>query len=71
MEIILTGRNFSAQEASDWGLISRVVGEKHEDTVNEAIKVAEKIASKGRLSTLAGKEAVNAGKWQYNTSTRR
>lgn len=61
MEIILTGRNFSAQEASDWGLVSRIVGDKHDDTVAEAIKVAEKVSSKGRISVQAAKEAVGAG----------
>ena len=61
MEIILTGRNFSAQEASDWGLVSRIVSEKHDETVAEAIKVAEKISSKGRISVQAAKEAVGAG----------
>jgi enoyl-CoA hydratase/carnithine racemase len=61
MEIVLTGRMFSAQEASNWGLVSRVVGDKHEETVQEAIKVAEKIASKGKISVQAAKEAVNHG----------
>lgn len=61
MEINLTGRNFSAKEASDWGLVSRVVSDVHQETVDEAVKVAEKIASKGRLSVQAAKEAINAG----------
>ncbi|GAA97960.1 hypothetical protein E5Q_04640 [Mixia osmundae IAM 14324] len=59
MEIVLTGKNFSAQEAADWGLISRVVGEGEGEVLQEAIKVAEKIASKGSLAVQAGKEAVN------------
>ena len=61
MEIILSGKNFSAQEAADWGLVSRIVSEKHEETVQEAIKIAEKICSKGWISTQAAKEAINAG----------
>lgn len=61
MEIVLTGRMFSAQEASDWGLVSRVVSDKHEETLQEAISVAEKIASKGKISVQAAKEAVNHG----------
>ncbi|KAG0147332.1 hypothetical protein CROQUDRAFT_43088 [Cronartium quercuum f. sp. fusiforme G11] len=62
MEIILTGGNFTAQEAYDWGLISRqvIVEGNHEELVKEAIKVAEKISSKGRLSVRAAKEAVNS-----------
>ncbi|GAA6006116.1 hypothetical protein JCM11491_002036 [Sporobolomyces phaffii] len=59
MELVLTGSNFSAQQASDWGLVSRVVGEQ-EDVVDEAVKVAKKIASKGRVAVQAGKEGVNA-----------
>lgn len=62
MELILTGRNFTAQEASDWGLVSRIVSDKHDETVSEAIRVAEKICSKGWISVQAAKEAVNAGK---------
>lgn len=60
MEIVLTGRNFSAKEAEQWGLVSRIVGDSHQGTVDEAIKVAEKITSKGRVSVQAAKEAVNA-----------
>lgn len=59
MELVLTGSNFSAQQASDWGLISRVVPEG-QDVVEEAVKVANKIASKGRVAVQAGKEGVNA-----------
>lgn len=65
MEIVLTGRMFSAKEAEDWGLISRVVSDKHEETLQEAISVAEKIASKGKISVQAAKEAVNHGKMSH------
>lgn len=58
MEIVLTGKNFTAQEAAEWGLVSRVV---EGDVVEEAVKVASKIASKGRIAVQAGKEGVNAG----------
>ncbi|GAA5886877.1 hypothetical protein JCM16303_006745 [Sporobolomyces ruberrimus] len=59
MELVLTGSNFTAQQASDWGLVSRVVTEE-QDVVEEAVKVAKKIASKGRVAVQAGKEGVNA-----------
>lgn len=60
MEIVLTGQNFSAQDAASWGLISRVVEESEGHTVvDEAIKVAGKIASKGRVAVQAAKEGVN------------
>ncbi|GAA5944611.1 uncharacterized protein JCM15063_000057 [Sporobolomyces koalae] len=59
MELVLTGSNFTAQQASDWGLVSRVV-EEGQDVVDESVKVAKKIASKGRVAVQAGKEGVNA-----------
>lgn len=61
MELVLTGRNFSAQEASDWGLVSRIVDPKTGTVVDEAVKVAGKIASKGRIAVQAAKEGVNSG----------
>ncbi|CAL1709487.1 unnamed protein product [Somion occarium] len=60
MELVLTGRNFSAAEAETWGLVSCVVGEGEGEVVKEAVKMASRIASKGRLAVQAGKEAVNA-----------
>lgn len=57
MEIILTGRNFSAQEALQWGIVSKVC--PPETLVDETIKTAAKIASYGRLSVQAAKEAIN------------
>jgi len=57
MELVLTARNFSAEEAEQWGVVSRVVRDK--SVVDEAVEVAGKIASFGRVSVQAGKEAVN------------
>lgn len=59
MELVLTGGNLSAQQASEWGLVSRVV--EQGSVVDEAVKVAGKIAGKGMLAVQAGKEGVNAG----------
>lgn len=58
MELVLTGGNLSAQQASEWGLVSRVV--EQGSVVDEAVKVAGKIAGKGMLAVQAGKEGVNA-----------
>ncbi|EJD42548.1 ClpP/crotonase [Auricularia subglabra TFB-10046 SS5] len=58
MELVLTGRNFSADEAERWGVVSRIVREG--SVVDEAVKVASKIAGFGQVSVQAGKEAVNA-----------
>ena len=58
MELVLTGRTFSAEEAEKWGVVSRIA----EGVVAEAVKVAQTIAGKGRVAVMAGKESVNAGK---------
>jgi enoyl-CoA hydratase len=59
MELVLTGRMISAKEASEWGMISRVVDDG--PVVDEAVKVAKEIASKSQIAVQAGKEVVNAG----------
>jgi enoyl-CoA hydratase len=66
MEIILTGRNFSAQEAEKWGLVSRIVGEGEGVVVKEAVAMAKTIASKGQIAVQTAKETVNAGKLLYD-----
>ncbi|TFK54295.1 ClpP/crotonase [Heliocybe sulcata] len=60
MEMVLTGRNITAQEAEKWGMVSRIVGEGEGQVVKEAVDMAKVIASKGQISVQAGKEAVNA-----------
>ncbi|KAJ6495625.1 ClpP/crotonase-like domain-containing protein [Mycena vitilis] len=60
MEMVLTGRNVTAQEAENWGMVSRVVGEGEGVVVKEAIEMAKTIASKGQVAVQAGKEVVNA-----------
>ena len=60
MELVLTGRTFSAAEAERWGVVSRVVSEGEGVVVGEAVKMAGVIAGKGRVSVVAAKETVNA-----------
>jgi enoyl-CoA hydratase len=57
MEMILTGRMMDAAEAERSGLVSRVVPAS--ELLDEALKVAERIASMSRPSVLAAKESVN------------
>jgi len=57
MEMILTGRMMDAAEAERSGLVSRVVPAA--DLLAEALKVGARIASMGRASVYAAKEAVN------------
>ena len=62
MELMLTGRTFSAVEAEKWGVVSRIVGEGEGIVVQEAVEMAKVIAGKSRLAVQAAKEAINAGK---------
>ena len=57
MELILTGRNISAAEALERGLVSRVVA--REETLSEALRLASEVASMPPLAVRAAKEAVN------------
>ncbi len=57
MEMILTGRMMDAEEAERAGLVSRVVAA--EDVVDEAVKVAERIADMSMPAVAMAKEAVN------------
>jgi enoyl-CoA hydratase len=57
MEMCLTGRMMDAAEAERSGLVSRVVPAA--ELLDEALKVAGKIASMSRPAVLMAKEAVN------------
>ena len=57
MELCLTGDFMDAEEAAMRGLVSRVVKKEH--TVDEALKVARKIASKSVPASIMVKECVN------------
>lgn len=58
MKMILTGEMMKAQEAYDAGLVAGVYSS--EELVDEACKMAQVIASKGGMSVLMAKEAINA-----------
>ena len=57
MELVLTGGMIDAQEAEKAGLVARVVAV--DELLDVAKKQAKTIASNGRLSVIAAKEAVN------------
>ena len=57
MEMILSGRLIDAVEAERCGLVSRVVA--NDKLLEEALKLADKIAAQSRPAVLAAKEAVN------------
>ncbi len=56
MDLILTGRPITAQEASAMGLVSRLV--PAEQTLEAALELARTIAAQPPLAVLAAKEAV-------------
>ena len=57
MDVILSGRRLTAQEALTAGLVSRVVA--REAWLEEAKRVAREIAAKGPVATRLAKESVN------------
>jgi enoyl-CoA hydratase len=56
MEIVLTGKTFSADEALKWGLINKVVPVEY--CLQEAKDLAKEIASKPPIAVRLAKEAV-------------
>ncbi len=57
MEMILNNRTLSAQEALQYGLVNRVVPVG--DYLNEALKLADEIASRAPLAVQAAKKMIN------------
>ena len=58
MELVLTGRRFTAKEAHDWGLVNRLAGRG--TWLNEAIDLGRVIASGPPLAAKLAKQAVAA-----------
>lgn len=59
MEILLTGRHVTADEALRWGLVNRVV--TSEEVMPTALEIARTIASNAPLAVRASKEAALRG----------
>jgi enoyl-CoA hydratase len=58
-ELIFTGKMISAEEARQLGLANKVV--PRDNLMEEVIKIAGTIASKGKVSLRAAKQAINNG----------
>jgi enoyl-CoA hydratase/carnithine racemase len=57
MHMILTGDMMGAEDMERAGLVAKIY--PPEELVDEAVKMAQKIASKGRMSVIMAKECVN------------
>lgn len=57
MEMVLNNRTLSAEEALNYGLVNRVAPEG--DYLDEALKLASKLAKRAPMALRLGKEAVN------------
>jgi len=58
-ELVFTGKMISALEAEKIGLVNKVL--PHDQLMEEVIKTAKEIASKGKTSLRAAKQAINHG----------
>ncbi len=57
MDLILSGRNLSAQEAFASGLVSKIIAEQH--FLNEVILYAQELATYSKTALIAAKETIN------------
>lgn len=60
LELILSARRFTAEEASSWGLITRLVNERT-DLLEEAKALAEEFTRNGPLAVQQAKFAIKQG----------
>jgi len=58
-ELIFSGKQLTAQQARDWGLVNEVV--TGEELMSRVFEIAKKIAANGPLAVAAAKDAINNG----------
>jgi len=63
MEMALTGRNVSAEEAERWGLVNELVDGEADAVVKRAVEVAETIAANSPDAVIVSREGVKMG-WE-------
>lgn len=63
MEMALTGRIVSAEEAREWGLINKVVGDGEGEVVEAALAYARAIAENSPDAVIASREGLKLG-WE-------
>jgi enoyl-CoA hydratase len=65
MELVLTGSPISAIEMERFGIVNKVVTDD-EDVVEEALRIAQKIAAFSAPAAGLGKQAVKVGKSSWH-----
>ena len=63
MEMALTGRTISAEEAREWGLVNKVVGDREGEVVEAAVEYAKMIAGNSPDAVIVTREGVKMG-WE-------
>jgi len=63
MEMALTGRTVPAEEAREWGLVNKVVGDKEGEVVDVAIEYAKMIAENSPDAVIISREGIKMG-WE-------
>lgn len=63
MEMALTGRTVSAEEAERWGLVNKVVGDRDGEVVEAAVEYAKMIADNSPDAVIVSREGVKMG-WE-------
>lgn len=58
-ELVFTGKNISAKEAFELGIVNKIF--PHDKLLEETRKIADLIASKGRVALRSGKEVIQNG----------
>ena len=58
-EMIFTGKNINAQKALEYGIVNKICEPEH--LMEDVLKTANLIATKGKIALQSGKEVVQAG----------
>jgi len=58
-ELVFTGKNINAQQALEYGIVNKICD--HEKLMEDVLKTANIIASKGRVALRSAKEAIQNG----------
>ena len=63
MEMALTGRTLSAEEAREWAIVNKVVGDRDGEVVEAALEYAKMIAANSPDAVIVTRESIKMG-WE-------